>query len=424
MASAPATARQPRAFLSYAHDRQDYVRQLVAELDTLNCPVWVDFREMLPGDSITASINAGISASKVGIVLFTPEYLKKHWTNAERNALVNLQNAGEGRLIPILLDLEPAELRAADPLTADKVAIIATEVAIPNVAKQIVAALDGLPAAPHSPPIRQSGSIRFYAALAGMGLLIAISIVALMIGKAQDLARFGLTDRVFYIALLPAGFAAAAFAFGAMRSFGVWRGELLDGTLEIGGPAVAILLVVIGGLSIPAPGGTFPVTVYLHGLSGPQDIPLRQGRVKLKLGPEFREANIGANGEAYFPAIPFQFKGAQVDALLESDRFQIAPPGRVKLGDSACDVTVERKALTLPVMVMDEAGRPLPGAEIRIGELRFTTSAEGVASVQLPGSVVQEEMAVSVRAPGFEPETHSLRPYSQPPRYMLRRQRP
>jgi hypothetical protein len=75
--------------------------------------------------------------------------------------------------------------------------------------------------------------------------------------------------------LLPLGLAAAGFLFGVLRSYASYRGKHLGGVLELGGPIIAAAMVVIGGfVLVPSP-ATFPITVYVHGERGPQDVVLR-----------------------------------------------------------------------------------------------------------------------------------------------------
>jgi hypothetical protein len=70
---------------------------------------------------------------------------------------------------------------------------------------------------------------------------------------------------------------------------------------------------------------TFPLTVYVHGKDGPQDLVLRNsGDVLLDLGLDRRRQPIGSEGQAYFPAIPPNFQGQEVPIGVESATFELS----------------------------------------------------------------------------------------------------
>ena len=97
-----------------------------------------------------------------------------------------------------------------------------------------------------------------------------------MLWKAEALTKLGLIGNLYYIVLFPLGLCAAVFLFGVVRSFARYKGEQYGGTLELGGPIVAFVLVVGGGfVLVPKPPSTFPLTVYVHGEADRNDLVLR-----------------------------------------------------------------------------------------------------------------------------------------------------
>jgi hypothetical protein len=94
---------------------------------------------------------------------------------------------------------------------------------------------------------------RFYAVIALISFLCGVSIFGLMIWKADILDRLGLTGNLFYVVLLPMGLAVAGFLFGVLRSYALYSGKKLGRRLELSGPVVAFLLVVILVLAIKPP---------------------------------------------------------------------------------------------------------------------------------------------------------------------------
>src|SRR5580693_6830864 len=71
--------------------------------------------------------------------------------------------------------------------------------------------------------------------------------------NADLLGRLGLTGNLYYLVLLPMGLAAAVFLFGVLRSYARYSGKQLGGMLELSGPIVAFVLVVILGFVLVKP---------------------------------------------------------------------------------------------------------------------------------------------------------------------------
>lgn len=190
--------------------------------------------------------------------------------------------------------------------------------------------------------------IVLYALISLISFLCGVGVLGLLIWKADLLARLGLTGNLFYIVLLPMGLAAAGFLFGVVRSYARYSGEQLGGMLELGGPIAAFLLVVVLGFVLVKPVTTFPLTVYVHGEGGPQDLVLRNtGDVLLDLGGDRQRKPIGADGQAYFPAIAATFQGQEVPISVESEGFEVS--------DAKQKYRIERSSLYLPVQ--RKAGR-------------------------------------------------------------------
>jgi hypothetical protein len=209
-----------------------------------------------------------------------------------------------------------------------------------------------------------------------------MAVLVLLIAFADKLAGLGLTEHVYYLVLVLMGLAAAVFLFGALRSTATYEGTVLGGTLKLGGPIVGAVLVVVGGYFFVPKTFTFPLTVYVHGKEGPQDTVLRNsGRVVLVLGPEPRSESIGDNGQAYFPAIPADFRGQEVQAWVESEAYEsVDPRAKHRLDSSSLYLVVQRKILRYKLggIVSDPAGNPLAGVQVMLPKYHL----EGPTNVQ------------------------------------------
>jgi hypothetical protein len=195
-----------------------------------------------------------------------------------------------------------------------------------------------------------------------------MAVLVLLIVKADTLTGLGLTEHVYYLVLVLMGLAAAGFLFGVLPSSADYEGTVLGGTLKLSGAIVGAALVVVGAYFFLPKAFTFPLTVYVEGKGGPQDVALRgSGHVVLELGPERKTVRIGDDGAAYFPAIPTSFRGLEVPAWVESDVFESIDPGsKHRLDGTSLHLVVQRKIqhYELGGTVSDPHGNPL--AEVRI----------------------------------------------------------
>ena len=251
----------------------------------------------------------------------------------------------------------------------------------------------------------------------GLGLL------ALLIWKADTLVRFGLTGNLYYIVLLPMGLAASGFLFGVLRSYARYRGKQLGGVLELGGPIVAFAMVVIGGFVLVPNLATFPFTVYVHGEAGPQEIVLRDsGRVVMDLGLDRRSEPIGENGQAFFPAIPANFRGQNVHIGVESADFEPVDSSReLPLDGTSLYLAVRRKSGRISGFVQDSDGNPVIGAVVWVAGLSTTTDASGHFDFTIPGNRLKEELDLQAVAAGYAPARLKVVPGSNEASVVLKR---
>ena len=140
-----------------------------------------------------------------------------------------------------------------------------------------------------------------YIAMTGVGLVIGIAMLFALVWFSSRMPADSTVDRIYYVILVVVGFAGAAFLFGVMRSYASFRGRLLSGTLQLGGPAAVAALIVVGGFILAPRNGTFSVTVRITDDRGHQ---ARVGVVTLRAQAATMSAPINSNGEADFRELP------------------------------------------------------------------------------------------------------------------------
>lgn len=115
-------------FVSHAsEDKDSFVRPLAAALQEQNVEVWYDEYSLNVGDSLRRSIDRGLAQSRFGIVVLSPSFFAKKWTEWELDGLVARQNSGDQRLIlPIWHGVTRDDVLGYSPPLADINAIPST----------------------------------------------------------------------------------------------------------------------------------------------------------------------------------------------------------------------------------------------------------------------------------------------------------
>ncbi|TIR04268.1 MAG: toll/interleukin-1 receptor domain-containing protein [Mesorhizobium sp.] len=107
-------------FISHAsEDKEDFVRPLAAMLIEQHLDVWYDELVLRPGDSLRESIDRGLAQSRFGVVVLSPAFFSKNWTNWELNGLVARQTAGEQVVVPVWHGVTKPDVLAFSPPLAD-----------------------------------------------------------------------------------------------------------------------------------------------------------------------------------------------------------------------------------------------------------------------------------------------------------------
>jgi len=111
------------AFVSHAsEDKDDFARPLAEGLRARGLRIWFDEFELTVGDSLRRSIDQGLARSRFGIVIVSPNFMKKEWPRKELDGLVAREIAGAKAILPVWHKITAEEIRAHSPLLADRLA--------------------------------------------------------------------------------------------------------------------------------------------------------------------------------------------------------------------------------------------------------------------------------------------------------------
>jgi len=125
-------------FISHAsEDKVDFVKPLATTLIELGLKVWYDEFELRLGDSLRRSIDKGLINSKYGIVVLSPSFFAKQWTQYELDGLVAKEMNGVKVILPLWHRVTKNDVLSYSPTLSDKKALNTTDFTIEEIAKEI-----------------------------------------------------------------------------------------------------------------------------------------------------------------------------------------------------------------------------------------------------------------------------------------------
>jgi hypothetical protein len=111
-------------FISHAsEDKDDFVRPLAERLRREGLRVWYDDFTLTVGDSLRRSIDRGLARSRHGVVVVSPNFLKKEWPQKELDGLVAREVGGAKVILPVWHSISADQIRAYSPILADRLAV-------------------------------------------------------------------------------------------------------------------------------------------------------------------------------------------------------------------------------------------------------------------------------------------------------------
>ncbi len=127
-------------FISHAtEDKDTFVRSLALALRSQGLKVWYDEFTLGIGDSLRKSIDEGLSSSKFGIVVISPNFIGKPWTDRELSGLYASQDLQDENLIlPIWYNIDAVTVKKHLPMIADLVAIKTEAVSFQEIVEKIL----------------------------------------------------------------------------------------------------------------------------------------------------------------------------------------------------------------------------------------------------------------------------------------------
>ena len=108
-------------FISHAtEDKIAYVDDLVKEIKRQKITVFYDTDVIFWGDNLKEKLDKGLECCKFAVIVISPSYFGREWTEYELKALLERQNKEKRKLIlPILYNVSKEEFIKHYPLLKD-----------------------------------------------------------------------------------------------------------------------------------------------------------------------------------------------------------------------------------------------------------------------------------------------------------------
>lgn len=126
-------------FLSHASEDKDAIaRPLKEALEERGLSVWFDEIKIRVGQSIRQEIEKGIASARFGVVIVSPAFFKKQWTQAELDALfARRMDSGRSMILPVWHHISKDEVLAQSPLLAGVLALNSSLMTVDEMADEI-----------------------------------------------------------------------------------------------------------------------------------------------------------------------------------------------------------------------------------------------------------------------------------------------
>jgi len=133
-------------FVSHAsEDKAEIASPLTKALQELGVSVWLDVLELKIGNSLRRRIDDGLAHSRFGVVILSRDFFAKNWPQYELDGLVTRTVSGGQSILPIWHKVTKAEVMAASPSLADKIARSTADFTIEEIAAEIAEVVGSTP---------------------------------------------------------------------------------------------------------------------------------------------------------------------------------------------------------------------------------------------------------------------------------------
>ncbi len=129
-------------FISHAsEDKGDVARPLADLLKARGFKVWYDEYTLTVGDNLFKSINQGLAQSRFGVVILSPTFFGKKWTQEELHGLFALETPDEKRILPVWHKVTATDVTQFSSILANRLGVT-TANGLEHVVAKLAQAID------------------------------------------------------------------------------------------------------------------------------------------------------------------------------------------------------------------------------------------------------------------------------------------
>jgi len=175
--------------------------------------------------------------------------------------------------------------------------------------------------------------------VSGAGFVVFL-LTAFLFGIYSDKLNFVNTSAYFFL-LIPLALVCAGFLFGALRSHAKYAGKAYGGTLELGGPVVVLVLIILLGFKFRPQEKNFSFTINIFEAKDTTEI-IKDGSVELYFGTAHVSKNI-SDGQSVFSELPSDYKGMTATLITKATGYITnRQTTKMPFGNNAQDVFLEK----------------------------------------------------------------------------------
>jgi hypothetical protein len=215
--------------------------------------------------------------------------------------------------------------------------------------------------------------------ITGLGFVLFVAAAVILMIFSNKAAN--LSPQVYFFLLVFVALIASGFLFGALKAHAKYSGNVNNGTLELGGPAVIFCLIIYFGLKLSPQADSFNIKFIVFGDESKNE--LVNGGVLKVLFNKPDSARI-ENGVVTFTELPTNLLGktisvtpAVIGYYRQSQQVTIPVDGRTPI-----EVHLKKQAesLTISGLVVDMQGQPVPNVLIVLANGLYKTSADNLGN--------------------------------------------
>ena len=411
-------------FISYSSTDKSIVKQIAGLLESKGWTVWWD-REIPIGQRYDTVIETELHKAACVLVVWTQRSITSEWVKNEA-----LEAAQKGILVPIVLEkvdlplafkrIESAMLVGWDGVQQDPELDILFH-SIQNIISHKndpvtprISTTTDIPLQIPDPGTKDKEHantvpVTRYTIVAVIGFIVSLLLVYYYLQFIQGKVSDAVDQRMFYLILVLFGISASALVFGVINTYAVIKGKKQNLQLKMAGPGVGVLLIVLGGLYLPARSAEKTVTIRLFDR---KKNPVTDGDVKIYLKEYIRSQSVDKMGQALFTGIPEEAANSKM-------KIEVSCPGYVTKVFDTLLTGSKPLELTLPLTtVVTISGRiktaaevPISGVEIDADGTRYyaVSVTDGSYKLRLEEYTLGDEITLTTSHKDFEDKTIPLR---------------